>query len=110
MSAEASAARLPALLPRGPGHQFVVYGDSCSGIAGAVHEKTFASVNAVVRRLEPPPEFIAFLGDEVAGLTADRSELEAQWRHWLAARDGLARPAARSRSGTRPATTRPTTR
>jgi hypothetical protein len=83
MSAEASAARLPALLPRGDGHQFVVYGDSCSGIAGAAHEKTFASVNAVVRRLEPPPQFIAFLGDEVAGLTADRSELEAQWRHWL---------------------------
>ena len=83
MPAEASAARLPALLPRGHGHQFVVYGDSCSGIAGAAHEKTFASVNAIVRRLEPPPEFIAFLGDEVAGLTADRSELEAQWRHWL---------------------------
>ena len=49
MSAEASAARLPALLPRGQGHQFVVYGNSCSGIAGAAHEKTFASVNAVVR-------------------------------------------------------------
>ncbi|MBI2739109.1 MAG: hypothetical protein HYX38_21525 [Rhodospirillales bacterium] len=80
MSAEA---RLPALVPRGQGHQFVVYGDSCSGIAGALHEKTFASVNAVVQRLEPPPEFIAFLGDEVAGYTADRSELEAQWRHWL---------------------------
>ena len=83
MSVEASAARLPALLPRGPGHQFVVYGDSCSGIAGTAHEQTFASVNAIVRRLDPPPEFIAFLGDEVAGLTADRSELEAQWRHWL---------------------------
>lgn len=83
MSAEASSARLPALLPRGPGHQFVVYGDSCSGIAGTLHEKTFASVNAVVQRLEPPPEFVAFLGDEVAGYTADRSELEAQWRHWL---------------------------
>ena len=48
-----------------------------------LHEKTFAAVNAVVQRLDPPPEFIAFLGDEVAGLTADRAELEAQWRHWL---------------------------
>jgi len=76
-------ARLPALVPRGQGHQFVVYGDSCSGVAGALHEKTFASVNAVVQRLEPPPEFIAFLGDEVAGYAADRGELEAQWRHWL---------------------------
>ena len=83
MSAEKSSARLAALLPRGQGHQFVVYGDACSGIAGALHEKTFASVNAVVQRLDPPPEFIAFLGDEVAGLTADRAELEAQWRHWM---------------------------
>ena len=74
---------LPALLPRGPGHQFVVYGDSCSGIAGTPHEKTFASTNAVVQRLEPPPHFIAFLGDEIAGLSANADELRAQWRHWL---------------------------
>ena len=65
------------------GHRFVVYGDSCSGIAGAPHEKTFASVNAVVRGLDPPPDFIAFLGDEIAGLSADPHALEAQWRHWL---------------------------
>lgn len=74
---------IAALLPRGPGHQFVVYGDSCSGVAGALHEKTFASVNAVVRRVEPPPQFILFLGDEIAGLSADADELRAQWRHWL---------------------------
>jgi hypothetical protein len=79
----ASGRPLAALLPRGPGHQFIVYGDSCSGIAGAAHEKTFASVNAVVRRLDPPPEFILFLGDEIAGLSADPNELRAQWRHWL---------------------------
>ncbi len=77
------AGPLAALQPRGPGHQFVVYGDSCSGIAGALHEKTFGSVNDVVRRLEPPPQFIAFLGDEIAGLSADAGELRAQWRHWL---------------------------
>jgi Calcineurin-like phosphoesterase len=71
------------LFPRGPGHQFVVYGDSCSGIPGALHEQTFAAVNAVVRRLAPPPEFIAFLGDEIAGLTASPEELRMQWRHWL---------------------------
>ena len=74
---------IAALLPRGPGHQFVVYGDSCSGVAGALREKTFASVNAVVRRMEPPPQFILFLGDEIAGLSADADELRAQWRHWL---------------------------
>jgi hypothetical protein len=78
-----STDRLAALLPRGAGHQFVFYGDACSGRPGAPHEKTFAAVNAVVRRLEPTPEFILFLGDEIAGLTADRDELRAQWRHWL---------------------------
>jgi hypothetical protein len=79
----ASSDTIPSLLPRGPGHRFVVYGDACSGIPGALHERTFASVNAVLRRLSPPPEFILFLGDEIAGLTADPSELRSQWRHWL---------------------------
>lgn len=74
---------IPALLPRGPGHQFVFYGDACSGVPGALHERTFASVNAVVRRLHPPPSFIVFPGDEIAGLTADPDELRAQWCHWL---------------------------
>jgi hypothetical protein len=74
---------IPSLLPRGPGHQFVIYADSCSGIKGAPHESTFAAVNAVVRRLTPPPAFILFPGDEVAGLTADPDELGAQWRYWL---------------------------
>ena len=74
---------IPALLPRGPGHRFVVYGDSCSGIPGAPHERTFAAVNAVLRRLSPPPEFIVFLGDEIAGLTPDPDALRTQWRHWL---------------------------
>jgi hypothetical protein len=72
-----------ALLPRGPGHQFVLYADACSGIPNAPHERSFASVNAVVRRLTPPPQFILFPGDEIAGLTADPNELRAQWRHWL---------------------------
>ena len=78
-----SADPIPALLPRGSGHQFVLYGDSCSGVPGAPHEKTFASVNAVIQRLEPLPEFLVFPGDEVIGLTADQAELRAQWRYWL---------------------------
>jgi hypothetical protein len=77
------ATNLPALLPRGDGHQFLVYGDSCSGVPGGRHEATFAAVNAVARRLDPAPEFIAFLGDEIIGLTADEAALRAQWRHWL---------------------------
>jgi hypothetical protein len=71
------------LMPRGPGHHFVLYGDSCSGIRGEPHEATFAAVNAVVRSLAPPPEFILFLGDEVAGLTPGADELRMQWRYWL---------------------------
>jgi len=76
-------ASLPALTPRGAGHQFVFYGDACSGVPGAPHERTFAAVNAVVDRLSPPPEFIVFAGDEIAGLTGDEAALRAQWRHWL---------------------------
>ena len=74
---------IPAVLPRGQGHQFVLYGDACSGVAGAPHERTFAGVNAAVRRLAPSPEFILFLGDEIAGYTADADVLRQQWRHWL---------------------------
>ena len=74
---------IAALMPRGPGHQFVFYGDACSGIAGAPHERTFASINASVRCLAPSPEFILFLGDEIAGYTSDAEALRRQWRHWL---------------------------
>ena len=76
--------RIPALTPAGRhGHQFVVYGDSCSGVPGAIHEATTAAVNQVVARLDPPPEFICFLGDEVIGLTSDEQVLRDQWRHWF---------------------------
>lgn len=73
---------IAALLPRGKGHQFLLYGDSCSGVPGALHEKTFASVNAVVQRLRPQPDFILFPGDEIIGLTPDPDVLRAQWRYW----------------------------
>ncbi len=83
-SAESS---IPALLPTetaaSTGHQFVVYGDSCSGVPGAIHEGTTAAVNAVVARIAPKPEFVCFLGDEVIGLTTDEARLRAQWRHWF---------------------------
>jgi len=74
---------LPALLPRGAGHHFVCYADACSGVAGAPHAATFAAVNQVVARLEPPPEFICFPGDEIIGLTADDEALRCQWRYWF---------------------------
>lgn len=74
---------IPSLLPAEAGHHFVVYADSCSGVPRALHENTFASVNAVVQRLHPRPEFVLFPGDEIIGLTADVDALRAQWRHWL---------------------------
>ena len=79
----AGAGRITSLLPRGPGHRFVFYGDACSGIPDAPHERNFAAINSVLQRLTPPPEFLLFLGDEIAGLTPDPDELRAQWRHWL---------------------------
>ncbi|SEP43129.1 hypothetical protein SAMN04487843_1198 [Methylobacterium sp. ap11] len=75
--------KIPALVPSSPGHQFVMYGDSCSGVPGALHEQTFASVNAIVRRLTPQPDFILFPGDEIIGLTPDLTALRAQWAHWF---------------------------
>ncbi|SDR46381.1 Calcineurin-like phosphoesterase [Rhizobiales bacterium GAS113] len=74
---------IAALLPRGQGEQFVLYGDACSGVPGALHEGKLAAVNAVIRRLAPQPEFIIFPGDEIIGLVADPEELRAQWRHFL---------------------------
>ena len=72
-----------ALLPMSAGHQFVMYGDSCSGVPGALHERTFAAVNAIVQRLTPQPEFILFPGDEIIGLTPDPTNLRSQWKYWL---------------------------
>ncbi|OWU85201.1 hypothetical protein ATO6_09200 [Oceanicola sp. 22II-s10i] len=76
-------AEIPALVPDGAGHSFVLYGDACSGVPGAPHEATHRAVNAVVARLRPAPEFIVFPGDEIIGLTDDMDALRAQWRHWL---------------------------
>ena len=76
--------KVPTLKPDQIGHQFVVYGDSCSGIAGAPHEASFRQVNAAIRALDQPPEFICFLGDEIMGLTTDADELRRQWQHFFA--------------------------
>ncbi|MCB0111384.1 MAG: hypothetical protein KDE53_35930, partial [Caldilineaceae bacterium] len=75
---------IPALTAAIPDHQFVVYADACSGVPGALHEETFAAVNQVIQRLDPPPEFIAFPGDEIRGLTADDDALRDQWQYWFA--------------------------
>jgi hypothetical protein len=78
----ASGLPIPALGRRRRGHRFVLYGDACSGVAGAPHEQIFARLNAVLRRLRPPP-FIRLPGDEIIGLTGDAETLRLQWRHVL---------------------------
>ncbi len=65
------------------GRQFVVYGDSCSGVAGARHEGTFGQVNDMIRALDTPPQFICFPGDEIMGLTTDAAELRRQWKYFF---------------------------
>jgi hypothetical protein len=71
------------LLPRtAGGHQFVAYGDSCSGIPGTEHARRFCAVNAVLRRLNPQPSFVCFLGDHIAGDTPDSDRLREQWRYF----------------------------
>ncbi len=77
------ATPIPALTPRGKGHQFVCYADCCSGIPDAPHEATFAAVNHVVARLSPRPDWICFPGDEIRGLAADQETLRRQWHYWF---------------------------
>ena len=74
---------IPAILPDGEGHQFVFYGDCCSGVPGMPSERNFARVNGVLQRLEPEPEFVIFLGDHIMGRYATGHSIESQWRYWL---------------------------
>ncbi|MFE2038512.1 metallophosphoesterase family protein [Streptomyces scopuliridis] len=67
-----------ALVPRGRGHQFVQYADSCSGVPDRVEASRHQQVTDVLRRLTPAPEFISFPGDAVM----DGGE-RAQWDHWI---------------------------
>ncbi len=79
----ASGQPIDALLPRSTGHQFVVYGDACSGVPGGPNEPALARTNQVLQRLHPAPEFVLFTGDEIVGLTTSEAELRQQWRHWF---------------------------
>jgi hypothetical protein len=70
------------LVPAGGGHQFVFYGDCCSGMPGGLFESNFAKVNASLEQLHPPPDFILFIGDHVYGKPADAASLRSQWCYW----------------------------
>jgi hypothetical protein len=65
------------------GHQFVFYGDCCSGIPGAPFERNFAKVNAVLQQVHPLPDFIIFLGDHIVGQGRTAPPVKEQWRYWL---------------------------
>ena len=78
-----ATSKIKALLPSPSGHQFVLYGDSCSGVPSGCHEETHKRVNDVVARLDPRPEFIIFPGDEIIGLVPDEQTLRKQWRYWF---------------------------
>lgn len=75
--------KIPILKPKSSGHQFVIYGDSCSGVSGVLHEGTFRQVNAVLQHLDTPPKFICYPGDEIMGLTTDEADLRQQWAFWF---------------------------
>tara|TARA_Y100001934_G_C12356801_1_gene778586 strand:+ start:1755 stop:2618 length:864 start_codon:yes stop_codon:yes gene_type:complete len=74
---------IAALMPETDGHQFVFYGDCCSGIPGAPFASNFAQVNAALQRLQPQPDFILFLGDHIMGAYAEEHDLKGQWRYWF---------------------------
>ena len=74
---------IPVMNAEPGGHEFVIYGDSCSGVPGAPHESTFRQINEVLQALAAPPAFICFLGDEIMGLTANPRELRAQWEYFF---------------------------
>ena len=73
-----------ALTARGAGgHRFVWMGDCCSGVPGQRHERNLAAVSKVLQSLDPMPEHVVFLGDNVSGYTPDEAELRAQWKYFL---------------------------
>ncbi|MBH05811.1 MAG: hypothetical protein CMJ20_05770 [Phycisphaeraceae bacterium] len=73
---------IPALLPHGKGHQFVFYGDCCSGAPGKRNERNFTEINTALRRMSPAPKFVVFLGNHIAGYESDPEALRRQWTYW----------------------------
>ena len=74
---------IPAIRAGERGKTFVWYGDCCSGVPGTSREQNFAAVNAVFRRLEPLPDAVMFLGDNIDGKCPTAEEYRAQWRYWI---------------------------
>jgi hypothetical protein len=63
--------------------RLIVYGDSCSGVAGAESAADLARIHAEILRVAPRPPLLVFMGDHVAGY-CEANELRRQWRHFFA--------------------------
>jgi len=70
---------IPALTAQPSGYQFVLIGDPHTVTQGS----QFQAVNAVIDRLQPPPEFVCLAGDHVWGCTEDEKALRDQWQQWF---------------------------
>jgi hypothetical protein len=83
IGSEPSGDIIPALMPRDDqGHHFLFYSDCTSGRPGQPQEKNLQLVNAMIRRIQPRPEFVVFPGDAIMGYTKDYGELRRQWDHF----------------------------
>lgn len=69
-------------LPLPQAHQFVVYGDACSGRPNTINSRTLAALNAMLSRRRTP-DFVLFMGDEISGLSHSRAHMQSQWDHFL---------------------------
>ena len=77
------ATAIPALLPSGAGHQFAFLGDCCAGVPGHPFGENLARVASSLRRLEPQPEFLLFLGDHIMGSYDTEHDVRGQWDYWF---------------------------
>ena len=63
-------------------HQFIIYSDSCSGVAGTEYADNLRKINQHIVDICPAPDFICFSGDEIIGLTNNELKLQEQWDYW----------------------------
>jgi hypothetical protein len=77
-------------------------------VASATLPRAIHGRYAVIGRLAPPPDFILFAGDEIAGMTASTNSAHNGGTGWNRGWAGSVE--RRSRFGTQPAITPPTIR
>jgi hypothetical protein len=63
--------------------RILLLGDSCSGIPGTAEEVRFRRLVEAVLPHAGSADCLCYLGDHIAGYTADQNELARQWEHFL---------------------------